>query len=260
MDWVKRINSVLDYIEENLDGEIDDKRIAFLFASPQGMFQRIFANITNMTLSEYIRKRRLTQAGVDVKNTDEKIIDIAVKYGYNSAVAFSSAFKKFHGITPSGARSSYVQLKSFQRLAFILILSGKGVENMQYHNIENAEYLMQQIANKEDSRQYFRNISEHNGVKCACDGNRAAVILPEGTDDWDLSDAYFDTDDKDKSKWELNPVFNHRNWLKFTLSKEQAALMLVSFDGAKTDVRRKFVSMTSTETSDHPRKRLCVSM
>ena len=60
MDWVKRIHSVLDYIEENLLGEIDDNQIASLFASPPGMFQRIFANITDMTVSEYIRKRRLT--------------------------------------------------------------------------------------------------------------------------------------------------------------------------------------------------------
>ena len=65
MDWLKRMNSVLDYIEDNLDGEIDDNKIAMLSATPKGVFQRVFAIITDMTLSEYTRKRRLTQAALD---------------------------------------------------------------------------------------------------------------------------------------------------------------------------------------------------
>ena len=123
MDWVKRINSVLDYIEGNLDGEIDDNKISSLFASPQGMFQRIFANITDMTLSEYIRKRRLTKAAVDIQKTDEKIINVSNKYGYVSAVAFSSAFKNFHGVTPSDARKSVIQPKSLERFNFTLVIT-----------------------------------------------------------------------------------------------------------------------------------------
>ena len=235
MDWVKRINSVLDYIEENLDGEIDDNQIASLFASPQGMFQRVFANITDMTVSEYIRKRRLTQAAFDIKHSDEKIIDIAIKYSYDSAAAFSCAFRNFHGAAPSAVRKSDINPKAFHRLSFTLILSERGVNSMQYYSIGNAEFLMRQI----------QNISEQNGVKCAADRYRAAVILPEGADDWDLSDAYFETGDKSKSKIALNPVFNHRTEasLKFCLSKEQAALLLVSFDGARTDHKRNFVSL-----------------
>ena len=89
MNFVKRMNSVLDYIEDNLDGEIEDDKIAVLSANAKGMFQRIFTMITDMTLSEYIKKRRLTQAAADIRDTDVKIIDIAVKYGYNSATAFS---------------------------------------------------------------------------------------------------------------------------------------------------------------------------
>ena len=139
------MNLVLDYIEDNLDGEISDKKIAALSASSKGMFQRIFAAITDMTLSEYIRKRRLTQAALDILNTDEKIIDIAVKYGYNSATAFSSAFKNFHGITPSYTRESGLQGQYFQRFTFTLTLSVKGGGDTQYHNyhnIENAEKIL----------------------------------------------------------------------------------------------------------------------
>ena len=111
---------------------------------------------------------------------------------------------------------------------------------MQYYTIENAEFLMRQI----------QNISEHNCVKCAADRYRAAVILPEGLDAWDLSDAYFETGDENEPKIALNSVFNHRNdvSLSFSLSKEQAALLLVSFDGARTDHNRNFIAL---QTADH---------
>jgi len=249
MDWVKRINSVLDYVEENLNGEIDDNQIASLFASPQGMFQRIFANITDMTLSEYIRKRRLTQAAHDIRHSNEKIIDIALSYGYDSAAAFSVAFKNFHGATPSALRKSDTQPKSFQRLSFTLILSERGVDRMQYYNSENAEFLMRRI----------QGISERNGVKYAADRYRAAVILPEGLDAWDLSDAYFETKDE---KIALNPIFNHRNdtSLRFYLSKEQAALLLVSFDGARTDHNRNFVALPIADHNQPREAIVCLDM
>ena len=118
---------------------------------------------------------------------------------------------------------------------------------MQYYNNENAEYLMQQMVNKKHDRQYFQNISEHNGVKCACDGCRAFVILSEGTDAWDFSDAYFDINETENPKFSLEQVFNSRNngSLTFNLSKEQTAVLLVSFDGAKTNFKREFVSLPS---------------
>ena len=146
MDWWKRMNTVLDYIEDNLDGDIQDNKIAALFASSRGMFQRVFTIITEMNLSEYIRKRRLTQAASDIRNTDAKIIDIAVKYGYDSPKAFSSAFKSFHGITPSEARASGVKLQAFRRFTFALTLTITGGNDMQYRIIENAEDTLQKVS------------------------------------------------------------------------------------------------------------------
>ncbi|MCL1793910.1 MAG: AraC family transcriptional regulator [Oscillospiraceae bacterium] len=139
MDWIQRMNLVLDYIENNLDGEIEENKIAELSASSKGMFQRIFSSLTDMSLSEYVRKRRLTQAAFDVQNTDEKIIDIALKYGYNSADAFSFAFKNFHGITPSDAKKTDVKIQSFYPLFFEFNLSVKGGNDMQSRIVENAE-------------------------------------------------------------------------------------------------------------------------
>ena len=135
MNFVSRMNSVLDYIEENLGGEIKDDKIAVLSANSKGMFQRVFTMITDMTLSEYIRKRRLTQASIDIQNTDEKVIDIAIKYGYNSADAFTAAFKSYHGVTPSGAKNLSTTVQSFQRFTFNHNLTIKGGNNMQYRTI-----------------------------------------------------------------------------------------------------------------------------
>ena len=234
MDWLKRMNSVLDYIEDNLDGDIDDNKIAMLSATPNGVFQRVFATITDMTLSEYTRKRRLTQAASDIQNTDDKIIDIAVKYGYNSANAFTSAFKNYHGATPSCARTSDKQLQSFQRFTFTLSLTVKGGNEMQYRTIENAEEFLQQMVNKEHPKKYLQNISENNGVKCTLDGIRAAVILPKGTADWDLSGAYFETGDKERPKHNLHTLFDKSNYcFEVKASKKQAEDLLGSFEDYK---------------------------
>jgi len=230
MDWLKRMNSVLDYIEDNLDGDIDDNKIAMLSATPKGVFQRVFAIITDMTLSEYMRKRRLTQAASDVQSTGEKIIDIAVKYGYNSANAFNSAFKTFHGVTPSYARTSGTQLQPFQRLSFTLTLSVIGGNDMKYRKIENAEEFLLQMVNKEHPKQYLRNVSENNGVKCTLDGARAAVMLPKGTAEWDLSGAYFETDEDERPIVKLGSIFDKSNYcFEAIASKEQVESLLGSF-------------------------------
>jgi len=245
MEWLKRMNSVLDYIENNLDGEIDDNKIAMLSASSKGMFQRFFALITDMTLSEYIRKRRLTQAAFDIKNTDAKIIDISIKYGYDSATAFGSAFKTFHGITPSEARTSEAQLQSFHRFTFKLTLSIKGGNDMQYRIIE-AEDILQKMASKDNSGKFLQEVKGRNGVKFACDGHRVGVILPEGVTDWDLQDAYFDTGNEHTPKVELNQIFSerHENSFHFKISKEQVTGLLGVLNHAD-DLTEEFKLKTS---------------
>jgi len=230
MDWLKRMNAVLDYIEDNLESDIDDNKIAMLSITPKGVFQRFFSIITDMTLSEYTRKRRLTQAALDIQNTDEKIIDIAVKYGYNSANAFNSAFKAFHGVTPSYARASGTQLQSFQRLTFTLTLSLKGGNEMQYRTIENAEEFLQQMVNKEHPKKYLQGISGSDGVKCTLDGIRAAVILPKGTAEWDLRGAYFETGENEKPIVELASIFDKSIYcFEVKTSKKQVECLLRSF-------------------------------
>ena len=146
MDWLTRMNTVLDYIENNLDDKISENKIAELSASPKGMFQRIFAALTDMSLSEYVRKRRLTRAAYDIQNTNEKLINIAVKYGYSSADSFGLAFKSFHGVTPSDARKTDTQLQSFNPLNFKFLLEEISLKNVVAFN----SYKLQKGASASD--------------------------------------------------------------------------------------------------------------
>ncbi len=138
MDWLRRMNSIIDYIEQNLDGKIDYKQIGLLACCPTGLFQRVFANIIDISLSEYIRRRRLTLAAFDLQTTAMKIIDIAIKYDYDSSDAFRVAFKRMHGITPTNARNQNTILKSYPKLSFLLSI--KGDIEMNYKIVEKEAF------------------------------------------------------------------------------------------------------------------------
>jgi AraC family transcriptional regulator len=130
MDTLENMKQAIDYIETNLDREIDYARIAQIALSSQYHFQRMFGFLIGVPLSEYIRRRRLTLAAFDLQNGNEKIIDIALKYGYNSPDSFSRAFIAMHGIIPSKAREKGISLKAYPRITFSLSL--KGVVEMNY--------------------------------------------------------------------------------------------------------------------------------
>ena len=127
MNIIKLFNDTVNYIETVLDGEIDEKKISSLSGYSYPMFSRLFSMLTETTLSEYIRSRRMTEAAIELRDTDEKIIDIAMKYGYESPDAFGAAFKKFHGFTPSEVKEG----KPFKLVSKIqLALSVKGGRSM----------------------------------------------------------------------------------------------------------------------------------
>lgn len=136
MDWLTRMNRALDYIETNLSGEINLTKIASQACCSSYQFQRMFSFITDVTLAEYIRRRRLTLAAIDLLNSDTKVIDIAIKYGYDSPVSFARAFQSMHGVNPTTARQEGVALKAYPRLSFLISI--RGVEAMNYR-IETKE-------------------------------------------------------------------------------------------------------------------------
>lgn len=136
MTMTDSLNQVIEYIEEHLDEDIDYAKIARIACSSQYHFQRMFVFVTGIPLSEYIRRRRLTTAAFELQNSNARVIDIAVKYGYNSADSFARAFQNMHGITPSRSRDSGVQLIAYPRITFALSI--KGVVAMNYR-IEQKE-------------------------------------------------------------------------------------------------------------------------
>jgi AraC family transcriptional regulator len=131
MDWVKQLNEAINYIEENLAGEISYDTVSRIACCSTYNFQRMFSYIADKPLSEYIRSRRLTLAAFDLLNSKEKIVDISTKYGYESQDAFSRAFKSFHGVLPSIVRNETVQLKSCPKLSFQISIKGENHMNYQ---------------------------------------------------------------------------------------------------------------------------------
>ncbi|MCM1992262.1 methyltransferase domain-containing protein [Oceanirhabdus seepicola] len=121
MDWQKRMNQAMEYIENNLSNKIDYNSAAQFMNCSEWEFRRIFSFLAQIPLSEYVRSRRLTMAALDIQK-GAKIIDIAQRYGYESQAAFSRAFSKLHGLAPSLARDKGVTLNPYPRLTFKLVL------------------------------------------------------------------------------------------------------------------------------------------
>lgn len=130
MKWVERLNQSIVYIEEHLTGEIDYERLGQIACCSAYHYQRMFTYMAGVTLAEYIRRRKMSLAAVDLRGKKEKIIDIAEKYGYSSPTAFNRAFQSVHGIAPSAVKNDGVSVKSFPPLTFTIAV--KGVEELNY--------------------------------------------------------------------------------------------------------------------------------
>ena len=135
MEWLDKLNKSIEYIEDNLDGEINYEEAAKLACCSCYHYQRMFSYIAGVTLSEYIRNRRMTKAAIDLQN-GEKVMDVSLKYGYESPTFFNRAFKKVHEVSPSMAQKKGTFLKSYSPISFKLTI--KGVEEMKYR-IEKKE-------------------------------------------------------------------------------------------------------------------------
>lgn len=124
MEWLDRFNKAINYIEQRLDGEIDLEKAAMIACCSTYHFQRMFSYIADIPLSEYIRRRRMSKAAIDLQSGHEKIIDIALKYGYDSPTAFNRAFQSIHGIAPSFAKTHGATLKAFPPISFKITIKG----------------------------------------------------------------------------------------------------------------------------------------
>lgn len=130
MEWISGMNAAVNYLEEHILEEPDLTMLGRLAGCSSHHFQRIFTYLGGITLSEYIRRQRMSLAAVDLKNESIKVIDVAQKYGYDSPTAFNRAFQAVHGISPTQARESGVRLKAFPPIVFQMTV--KGTQEMNY--------------------------------------------------------------------------------------------------------------------------------
>ncbi|HEY96852.1 MAG TPA: AraC family transcriptional regulator [Dehalococcoidia bacterium] len=138
MEWSERMNAAIDYIEKNLAGEVDLNKAAGIACCSTFHFQRMFFAINGLTPVEYTRRRRLTLAATEVSSGTGRIIDIAMKYGYDSPNAFTRAFRNLHGVTPTAARELGVTLTAFPRISFHIQLIGGN--DMNYRIIKKPAF------------------------------------------------------------------------------------------------------------------------
>lgn len=118
MAFHQRLNQVVDYLEAHLDSEINYLELAQLAGTSVHTLQRVFPLFADMTIADYVRRRRLTLAGRDLAQTNLRVADLAAKYGYTSAAAFSRAFSRFHGLQPRAAKLHHPKLKYYPKLVF----------------------------------------------------------------------------------------------------------------------------------------------
>lgn len=174
MDWISGLQNALDYIEENITENLDYSEIAKCAYSSSFHFQRVFAIICGCSLGDYIRFRRLSLAGSELACGNVKVIDVAMKYGYDSPESFSRAFTHFHGVTPSAAKHG-ANLKSFSRLSVKLILHGGRKMNYRMETKEAFEVVLRkkrfpkahEITTKEISK-FWEECSSNGTIPAIC--------------------------------------------------------------------------------------------
>lgn len=147
MEWLNRLNQAIDYIEDHLMSEVDIHAVARVAASSTFHFQRSFVMLTGVTVAEYVRRRRLTLAAQELASSEGlKVIDVALKYGYETPESFTKAFTRLHGLPPSQVRNRGGNLKAYPRITFSVSI--KGDASMNYRIVEREGYKVAGISRK----------------------------------------------------------------------------------------------------------------
>lgn len=175
MEWIERLNKTISYMEGHLTEEISYDELARMACCSTYHFQRMFAYIAGIPLSEYIRRRRMSLAAVDLQSGEGKIIDIGMKYGYSSPTAFNRAFQSVHGIAPSIAQKGGTPIKSYPPISFKIAV--KGGEELNYRTEEKASFRIigvSQPLDKEIEKNFM--VVPQMWQKAATDGTLNKII------------------------------------------------------------------------------------
>lgn len=227
MEYYESLNKVVNKIEENLDNKIVYDDLAKIIGTSSYTLQRIFAFLTGMTLTEYIRKRRLSRAIEDLTLTDAKIIDIAIKYGYDSQISFSNAFKKMHGVTPTMVRKEEIPLKIFPVLHFEPITNV--VEELEFRIINLNKKTLYGVTTgiiSEDDKKAIADLYkkiEINGMKQYMIDNSNGKVLYYG-----VSEPIYDGEINKQFKYYILGAKQKEEFIKFELPKSTWACFKLS--------------------------------
>ncbi len=174
LDWIRKMNHAIAYIENNLQGEIDYNEAAKIACCSVYHFQRFFSFIAAIPLSEYVRRRRLTMAAFELQTSNVKVIDVALKYGYDSPEAFARAFKNLHGMTPTGAKDNGATLKAYPCMTFHISIKGDVEMDYRIEQKESFEMFGAATAISTVDNQNFISIPKF-WETCRSDGTMASI-------------------------------------------------------------------------------------
>lgn len=198
--WIEGFQESIDFIEQNLTEELDIEAIAGKAILSPFYYQRIFGALCGMTVGEYIRARRMTLAAQELNGKDVKVIDIAVKYGYDSPDSFAKAFQKFHGVTPSQAKEPGAPLRSFAPLHIKITMEGGTM--MDYRIVEKAPFTIVGVKRPFNSDTSYQEIPKFwdewlaQGEKRPIMGTFGVCLDMKGKDfDYWIADLYFPWED-----------------------------------------------------------------
>ena len=198
--WIEGFLETIDFIEANLTEDLDIEVIAGKAALSPFYYQRIFGALCGMTVGEYIRARRMTLAAQELNRKDIKVIDVAVKYGYDSPDSFAKAFQKFHGITPSQAREPGAPLRSFAPMHIKITMEGGSM--MDYRIVEKAQFTIVGVKRRFNSDTSYQEVPKFwdewlaQGDKRPIMGTFGLCLDMEGKEfDYWIADMYFPWED-----------------------------------------------------------------
>lgn len=194
--WIEGFQESIDYIERNLSESLEIERIAEKAALSSFYYQRIFGALCGMTVGDYIRARRMTLAAQRLTCTEEKVIDIALEYGYDSPDSFAKAFGRFHGITPSQAREPGAILKSLAPMHIKLTMEGGNM--LEYSIVEKAAFTIVGVKRQFNSDTSYQEIPKYwdewmqQGEKRPIMGTFGVCVDTVGKNfDYWIADLYF---------------------------------------------------------------------
>lgn len=182
LDWIEKMNNAIAYIENNLDTTIDYGEAAKIAYCSVYHFQRFFSFIAGIPLSEYIRRRRMTLAAFELQNGNAKVIDVGLKYGYESPEAFARAFKNMHGISPTSAKDNGTQLKAYPCITFHISIKGEVEMNYRIEQKESFEMFGVETEISTVDNQNFVSIPKF-WETCRTDGTMTKIREAGGLDE-----------------------------------------------------------------------------